>query len=77
MKVDTEISANETTLTLILKSRDDLERAIPWLPSMRVLFPYPEPPADPVPGSSENMGSAAPAPNAHSALPQQSGDNNG
>lgn len=53
MKVCTEIDDNETQITIVLKSRDDLESAIPWLPTLRVLFPYPAPPTDPKPGDFE------------------------
>lgn len=53
MNVYTEVDANETHITIVLKSRDDLEKAIPWLPTLRVLFPYPEPPADPKSGDFE------------------------
>lgn len=62
MNVYTDVSSDETRISIVLKSRDDLERAIPWLPTLRVLFPYPEPPPEPKSGEFENMGSAAPSP---------------
>lgn len=56
MNVYTEMDTDKTSITLVLRSRDDLEKAIPWLPTLRVLFPYPEPPSDPKHGDFEPGG---------------------
>lgn len=53
MKVLTEIGNGETSLVIEINSRDDLERMIKFLPTVKALFPYPEPPADPKPGDFE------------------------
>lgn len=51
MRNHIEIDPDSTIVTIELKSRDDLERCINWLPGMRVLFPYPPVPPNPEPGN--------------------------
>ena len=62
MNVYTQATGDATEITITLKGRDDLERAIPWLPTLRVLFPYPDPPKDEDTSANINMGGACPPP---------------
>lgn len=50
MKVHTAIDADSTTVVIELRSRDDFERCLKWLPRIEALFPYPPAPPNPEPG---------------------------